>query len=156
MNINLTLIGQLLSFILFVWFTKKYVWTPIIAALEERKEKIAEGLAAGERGLHDQQRAKNRAAKRIRKGKKQAAEIINLAQKRAAEIVDEAKENARTEGEHILTTARSEIEQESNRAKEELRGQVAQLAVAGAEKILRREVNADAHSEIIDALAKQL
>jgi len=156
MNINLTLIGQLLAFIVFVWFTKKYVWTPIIAALEERKVKIAEGLAAGERGLHDQERAKNRAAKKIRKGKKQAAEIINLAQKRAAEIVDEAKESARTEGEHILTTARSEIEQESNRAREELRGQVAQLAVAGAEKILRREVDADAHSEIIDALAKQL
>lgn len=156
MNINLTLIGQLLAFILFVWFTKKYVWSPIIAALDERKEKIAEGLAAGERGLHDQELAKKRAAKRIRKGKKQAAEIINLAQKRAAEIVDEAKDSARTEGEHILTTARSEIEQESNRAREELRGQVGKLAVAGAEKILRREINADAHGEIIDTLAKQL
>ena len=156
MNINLTLIGQLLAFIVFVWFTKKYVWTPIIAALEERKAKIAEGLAAGERGQLEQERAEKRAVKRIREAKNEAAEIITLAQKRAAEIVDEAKENARTEGEHILTTARSEIEQESNRAREKLRGQVAVLAVAGAEKILRREVNADAHSEIIDALAKQL
>ncbi|MEN8213237.1 MAG: F0F1 ATP synthase subunit B [Pseudomonadota bacterium] len=156
MNINLTLIGQLLTFVVFVWFTKRYVWTPIIAALEERKAKIADGLAAGERGVHEQELAKNRAIEEIRKAKGQAAEIVNMAQKRAAEIVDEAKENAHTEGERILTTARSEIEQESNSAREALRGQVAELAVAGAEKILRREVNADAHGEIIDALAKQL
>jgi F-type H+-transporting ATPase subunit b len=156
MNINLTLIGQLLAFIVFVWFTKRYVWTPIIAALDERKAKIAEGLAAGERGAHEQQLAKQRAVEEIRKAKTQASEIINLAQKRAGEIIDEAKENARTEGEHILTTARSEIEQESNRAREDLRGRIGELAVAGAEKILRREIDAAAHSDIIDDLARQL
>ncbi len=156
MNINLTLIGQLLAFVVFVWFTKKFVWTPIIAALNERKAKIADGLAAAERGQHEQELAKERAVEELKKAKVQAAEIINLANKRASEIVDEAKENARTEGERILAAAQADIEQETNRARETLRGKVAELAVAGAEKILRREINADAHSEVLDAVAKQL
>ncbi len=156
MNINLTLIGQLLAFIVFVWFTKKYVWTPIIAALNERKAKIADGLAAAERGQHEQELAKERAVEELKKAKAQAAEIINLANKRANEIVDEAKENARAEGARILAAAQADIEQETNRARETLRGKVAELAVAGAEKILRREINADAHSEVLDTVAKQL
>ncbi|MDX1345718.1 MAG: F0F1 ATP synthase subunit B [Sedimenticolaceae bacterium] len=156
MNINLTLIGQLLAFVVFVWFTKKYVWTPIIAALNERKAKIADGLAAAERGQHEQELAKERAVEELKKAKAQAAEIINLANKRANEIVDEAKENARAEVERILAAAQADIEQETNRARETLRGKVAELAVAGAEKILRREINADAHSEVLDTVAKQL
>jgi F-type H+-transporting ATPase subunit b len=156
MNINLTLIGQLLAFIVFVWFTKKYVWTPIIAALNERKAKIADGLAAAERGQHEQELAKERAVEELKEAKAQAAEIINQANKRANEIVDEAKGNAKAEGQRILTAAQAEIEQDTNRAREELRGKVAQLAVSGAEKILRREINADAHSEVLDAVAKQL
>ncbi|MEJ2317396.1 MAG: F0F1 ATP synthase subunit B [Gammaproteobacteria bacterium] len=156
MNINLTLIGQLLAFVVFVWFTKKYVWTPIIAALNERKAKIADGLAAAERGQHEQELAKERAVEELKKAKAQAAEIINQANKRANEIVDEAKENARSEGERILAAAQADIEQETNRARETLRGKVAELAVSGAEKILRREINADAHSEVLDAVAKQL
>jgi F-type H+-transporting ATPase subunit b len=156
MNINLTLIGQLLAFVVFVWFTKKFVWTPIIAALNERKAKIADGLAAAERGQHEQELAKERAVEELKKAKAQAAEIINQANKRAGEIVDEAKENARSEGERILAAAQAEIEQETNRARETLRGKVAELAVSGAEKILRREINSDAHSEVLDAVAKQL
>lgn len=156
MNINLTLIGQLLAFVVFVWFTKKFVWTPIIAALNERKAKIADGLAAAERGQHEQELAKERAVEELKKAKAQAAEIINQANKRANEIVDEAKENARSEGERILAAAQADIEQETNRARETLRGKVAELAVAGAEKILRREINADAHSEVLDTVAKQL
>jgi F-type H+-transporting ATPase subunit b len=156
MNINLTLIGQLLAFVVFVWFTKKFVWTPIIAALNERKAKIADGLAAAERGQHEQELAKERAVEELKKAKAQAAEIINQANRRANEIVDEAKEDARTEGERILTAAQAEIEQETNRAREALRGKVAELAVSGAEKILRREINADAHSEVLDAVARQL
>ncbi|MGD1990692.1 MAG: F0F1 ATP synthase subunit B [Chromatiales bacterium] len=156
MNINLTLIGQLLAFVVFVWFTKKFVWTPIIAALNERKAKIADGLAAAERGQHEQELAKERAVEELKKAKAQAAEIINQANKRAGEIVDEAKENARSEGDRILAAAQAEIEQETNRARETLRGKVAELAVSGAEKILRREINSEAHSEVLDTVAKQL
>ncbi|MEJ2308351.1 MAG: F0F1 ATP synthase subunit B [Gammaproteobacteria bacterium] len=156
MNINLTLIGQLIAFVVFVWFTKKYVWTPIIAALNERKSRIADGLAAAERGQHEQELAKERAVDEIRKAKTQAAEIINQANKRANEIVDEAKEHAKVEGNRILAAAQAEIEQETNRAREALRGKVAELAVSGAEKILRREINADAHSEVLDTVARQL
>ena len=156
MNINLTLIGQLLAFVVFVWFTKTYVWTPIIAALETRKGKIADGLAAAERGQHEQELAKQRAAEALREAKTQAAEIVNQAHKRANEIVDEAKSDARVEGERILTAARADIDQELNRAREALRGKVAELAVTGAEKILRRELNAEAHSDILDGVANQI
>ena len=156
MNINLTLIGQLLTFVVFVWFTMKYVWTPIMGALEERRKGIAEGLAAGERGQHEQELAKERAKAVLHDAKAQASDIVGQAQKRAAEIVDEAKGNARVEGERILTAARSEIEQETNRAKEHLREKVAALAVVGAEKILRKEINADAHQDIVDSLAKEI
>ncbi len=156
MNINLTLIGQLLAFVLFVWFTKKYVWTPIIAALDARKGTIADGLAAAERGQHEQELAKKRSAEAMREAKVEAAEIVGMAQKRASEIIDEAKGDARGEGERILAAARAEIDQEANRAREALREKVSELAVAGAEKILRREINAEAHREILDGVAKQI
>jgi len=156
MNINLTLIGQLLSFVVFVWFTMKYVWTPIMGALEERRKGIADGLAAGERGQHEQELAKERAKELLQDAKSQAADIVAQAQKRAAGIIDEAKGSARTEGERLITAARAEIDQEVNRAREQLREQVAALAVAGAEKILRKEINAEAHQDIVDALAKEI
>ena len=156
MNINLTLIGQLLAFVVFVWFTKTYVWTPILAALETRKGKIADGLAAAERGQHEQELAKQRAAEALRDAKVEASEIINQAHRRANEIVDEAKGDARLEGERILTAARADIEQEANRTREALREKVAELALAGARKIVRREVDADAHREILDGVAKQI
>ncbi len=156
MNINLTLIGQLLSFMVFVWFTMKFVWTPIMGALEVRKKEIADGLAAAERGQHEQELAKERAKGVLHEAKAQAAEIVAQAQKRGAEIVDEAKGSARTEGERILTAAHAEIEQETNRAREQLRGKVAELAIAGAEKILKKEINAETHRDIVDGLAKEI
>ncbi len=156
MNINLTLLGQLITFAIFVWFTKKFVWTPILAALEERQKKIADGLAAADRGKHEQELAEQRAAERLHEAKAQAAEIISLAQKRAAEIVDEAKEDARAEGERILTAARAEIEQEANQAREELRKKIGSLVIAGAEKILRKEINADAHQKVIESIASEI
>ncbi|KRT54040.1 F0F1 ATP synthase subunit B [endosymbiont of Ridgeia piscesae] len=156
MNINLTLFGQLISFMVFVWFTMKYVWTPMMGALDARKKEIASGLAAAERGQHEQELAQERAKGALHEAKSQAAEIVTQAQKRAAEIVDEAKENARIEGDRILTAAQAEIEQETNRVREQLREKVAELAVAGAEKILRKEINADAHKDIVEALAKEI
>ncbi|MES9936277.1 MAG: F0F1 ATP synthase subunit B [Sedimenticola sp.] len=156
MNINLTLIGQLLSFVVFVWFTMKFVWTPIMGALETRRKEIADGLAAAERGQHEQELAQERAKDVLHEAKAQAGEIVAQAQKRASEIVDEAKDNARTEGERILTAAQAEIEQETNRAREHLREKVADLAVAGAEKILQKEINAAAHNDIVESLAKQI
>ncbi|MET0104686.1 MAG: F0F1 ATP synthase subunit B [Sedimenticola sp.] len=156
MNINLTLIGQLLSFVVFVWFTMKFVWTPIMGALETRRKEIADGLAAAERGQHEQELAQERAKDVLHEAKAQAGEIVAQAQKRASEIVDEAKDNARTEGERILTAAQAEIEQETNRAREHLREKVADLAVAGAEKILRKEIDAAAHNDIVESLAKQI
>lgn len=156
MNINLTLFGQLLSFALFVWFTMKFVWTPIMEALEARKKEIATGLAAAERGQHEQELAKERAKDVLREAKAQAAEIVSQSQRRAADIVDEAKTNARSEGERILTAAQQEIEQEINRARQQLREKIGELAVAGAEKILRKEINAEAHKDIVDALAKEI
>ena len=156
MNINLTLIGQLLTFVVFVWFTMKYVWTPIMGALEERSKGIADGLAAGERGQHERELAKERAKEVLHDAKGQASDILAQAQKRAAEIVDEAKGSARVEGDRILTAAKSVVEREVNRAREQLREKVAALAIVGAEKILRKEINAEAHQDIVNALAKEI
>jgi F-type H+-transporting ATPase subunit b len=156
MNINLTLIAQLISFAVFVWFTMKYVWPPMVKAMEDRKAKIADGLAAAERGVHEQELAKKAALEKLHEAKQQSAEIVSRAEKRAAEIVDEAKDQARVEGERLLTAARAEIEQEANKTREALRAKVAELAVLGAEKILRKEINADAHKDIVDSLAKQI
>jgi F-type H+-transporting ATPase subunit b len=156
MNINATLIGQSISFFVFVWFVMSYVWPPIMRALEARKAKIAEGLAAAERGKHERQLAQERATEVLHEAKQKAVEIVSQAQKRAGEIVEEAKGDARTEGERIKIAAKVEIEQEANRVREALREQVALLAVAGAEKVLRREIDAAAHRDVLDALAKQI
>lgn len=156
MNINLTLIAQLISFAVFVWFTMKYVWPPMIKAMEERKARIADGLAAAERGVHEKELAQQAALEKLHEAKQQSAEIVSRAEKRAAEIVDEAKDQARVEGERILTAAKAEIDQEANKAREALRTKVAELAVMGAEKILRKEINAEAHNDIVDSLAKQI
>ena len=156
MNINLTLIGQSITFVLFVWFCMKFIWPPIMAALDERRKKIADGLAAAERGTHEQELAQKRAAEVLHEAKQQAQDIISLAQKRGSEIVDEAKQLARDEGERLLTAARAEIEQEVNHAREELRGQVASLAIAGATKVLRREVDTAANEDLLKDLVSQL
>ena len=156
MNINLTLIGQLLTFVVFVWFTMKFVWTPIIGALEKRRTGIADGLAAAERGQHEQELAKGRVKEVLQDAKAHATDIVAQAQKRASEIVDEAKGHARVEGQRLLSAAEAEIEQETNRAREQLREKVAELAVAGAERILRKEIDVAAHSDIVQALGKEI
>lgn len=156
MNINATLIGQSIAFFIFVWFCMKYVWPPIMKALEERKAKIADGLAAAERGQHEQELAEKRAVEVIHEAKEQASEIIAQAQKRANEIVEEAKDNARAEGERLVAAANAEIEQEMNRAKEHLRGQVVSLSVAGASKVLSREIDEKAQEDLLKDLVAQI
>jgi F-type H+-transporting ATPase subunit b len=156
MNINLTLILQMISFAVFVWFCMKFVWPPIVNALEERKAKIAQGLAAAERGHKEQELGQHRATEIMKEAKSHAAEIVGQAQKRAAEIVDEAKQDAREEGARLVHAAQAEIDQQVNRAREELREKVAVLAVAAAEKILQKEVDPTAHTAIIEAFAKQI
>ncbi len=156
MNINLTLIGQSITFFVFVWFCMKFVWPPIVNALEERKQRIADGLAAAERGRHEQALAQKRATEVLHEAKGQAAEIVARAEKRAGEIVEEAKQDAKAEGERLIAAARAEIEQEVNRAKEALREQVAALALAGAEQVLQREIDAQAHRQVLDELVAQL
>jgi len=156
MNFNATLIGQSITFIVFVWFCMKFIWPPVMHALEERKKKIADGLAAAEHGKHEQELAKERAKEILREAKDQAGEIISRADKRAAEIVEEAKEDAREEGARLLTAARAEIDQEVNRAREVLRGKVVSIALAGAGKVLEREVDESAHGELLNKLAAEI
>jgi F-type H+-transporting ATPase subunit b len=155
-NINATLFGQMLTFIILVWFTMKFVWPPIIKALDERAKKIADGLAAAERGRQDLASAEQRAAQIERDARARAQELIAAAEKRAAGIVDEAKVQAKVEGDRIVAGAKAEIDQEAQRTKDELRRQVAALAVAGAEKILRREVDAKAHTDLLMGLEREL
>lgn len=156
MNINFTLIGQSITFAVFVWFCMKYVWPPIMNALEERKKRIADGLAAAERGAHEKELAEKRAAETLHEAKLMAQEIINQAQKRAAEIIDEAKENAKTEGARIVAAANAELEQDVNRAREHLRGQVVSLALAGASKVLKKEIDAKTNDALLEDLVAQL
>ncbi len=156
MNINATLLGQTLAFVFFVWFTMRFVWPPIMKALEDRKAKIAEGLAAAERGKHEQALAQERAKEVIHEAKQQASDILSQAQKRASEIVDEAKESAHQEGERLITAANAEIQQEANRAREQLREQLGALVVQGVEKILEKEINAQSHQTLIDKLATEI
>jgi F-type H+-transporting ATPase subunit b len=156
MNINATLLGQTIMFIMFVWFCMKFVWPPIMQALTERKKVIADGLAAGERGKHELELASRRASESMHEAKQKAAEVIVLAEKRASQIIEEAKGIAKEEGDRLVAGAKAEIDQEVNRARELLRQQVAELAVAGAEKILRREVDAKAHTELLTALKNEI
>ena len=156
MNLNATIIGQSIAFAFFVWFCMKYVWPPVVAILEERANKIAEGLHAADRAEQDLVLAQERSSEQIKKAKQEAAAIIDSANKRAAQIVDEAREQAREEGQRIIAGANAEIEQEISRAKQHLRGQVAALAVAGAEKILEKSVDQAANEEMLSKLASEL
>jgi F-type H+-transporting ATPase subunit b len=156
MNINLTLFLQMIAFAVFVWFCMKFVWPPIVHALAERKTKIAEGLAAAERGQHEQELGQQKALELMREAKTNASDIIAQAQKRYNDILDEAKREAQAEAARIKAAAHAEIEQETNRAREELRERMATLAVAAAEKILQKEINADVHKTLVDSFAKQI
>ncbi len=156
MNITVTLIGQMAAFVLLIWFVNKVLWGPLNALLTDRQKRIADGLAAAEKGKHELELSEKNAKEALHKAKLQAAEIIAQSEKRASEIVEESKTNARTEGERLITAAKSEIEQEVNRAKEQLRSQVAAIAAAGAEKILRREIDQQAHDDLFKELASQI
>ncbi len=156
MNINLTLFAQMITFAVFVWFCMKFIWPPIVKALADRKAKIAEGLAAAERGHQEKALGEQRALELMKEAKTKAADIIGQAQKRATEILEEAKTDARDEGSRLVAAAQAEIDRETNRAREELRERVTVLAMTAAEKILQREINADAHQAIVEDFAKQL
>jgi F-type H+-transporting ATPase subunit b len=155
-NLNLTLIGQMIAFICFVVFCMKYVWPPIIAAMQERADKIADGLAAADRASHDLELAQEKAVERLKEAKEEAAGIVESANKRAGQIVEEAKGTAVVESDRVKQSAQAEIEQEMNRAREQLRGQVAGLALSGAEKVLGSAIDQEAHAELVDKLAAEL
>lgn len=156
MNINLTLIGQMLAFVAFVLFCMKYVWPPILGAMQEREQKIADGLAAAEKAQQDLELAKEKSVERLREAKQEAAGIIDAANRRANQIVEEAKTAAVGEADRVKAAAQAEIEQERNRAREQLRGQVAALSVAGAERVLGASIDEKAHADMLDKLAAEL
>jgi F-type H+-transporting ATPase subunit b len=155
-SINATLIGQAIWFAMFIWITMKYVWPPLQKAMADRQAQIAEGLAAAERGKHEQELAGKRSADALRAAKEKSSELVAQAEKRAQQIIEEAKDNAKVEAAKVVAGAKSEIDQEVERAKQHLRERVAELAVAGAEKILRKEINPAAHAEMLVALKQDL
>jgi len=155
-NINLTLIGQIIAFAVFVAFCMKFVWPPLINAMQERAKKIADGLDAANRAERDLKLAQEKAGSQLREAKEQAAQIIEQANKRAGQIIDEAKESASQEGDRLKAAAQAEIDQEVNRAKETLRNQVSALAVAGASKILETSIDVEKHNELLNKLAEEL
>ena len=152
MNINLTLIGQLIAFIAFVAFCMRFVWPPIVAAMAERQQKITDGLAAADRASHDLELAQKNATAQMAEAKKEAAGIIESANKRAAALIDEAKAAAVVEADRVKAAASAEIEQERARAQEELMARVSQLAIQGAEKILAAEVDVEKHAAMLASL----
>ena len=156
MDINLTLVVQMLVFGAFVLFTMKFVWPPLSKALEERQDKIADGLAAAERGRRELELAQHRVKDEMKQAKVQASDIIEKANRRAAQIVEEAKDDARAEAQKLAKVAAEQITQEINRAKDTLRKQVATLAVAGAEKILMREIDEQANQALLNNLIEEI
>ena len=156
MNLNATLIAQLIVFLILVWFTVKYVWPPIAKALDERIDKIAEGLAAAERGKSDFEQAEKKVAELLTEGRSQVTEMVANAEKRAAQIVEDAKNQATIEAARITAQAKADADQEVNRVREALREQVAVLAVKGAEAILRREIHEAQHAKMLGTLKQEL
>ena len=156
MNFNFTLIGQLLAFILFVWFCMKYVWPPLLGVLEEREKEIADGLNAASEGRRELEEANVKREEILQDAKKEAADLVNQANQRANQLVEDAKTSAQEEAERIKISAQNDVAQGAKRAREELRAEVATLAVAGAEKILNSEIDEKKNSEILDELKKEL
>ena len=154
MSITITLFGQILTFIVLVWFIQKFLWGPITDMMEARSKRIADGLAASERGKHELELAEQRSAERLREAKQDASDIIVAANKRSHEIIEDAKEQGRVEGQRQIEVAVAEIEQEVNRIKEDLRRQFVNLTLATAEKILEREVDATAHDEFLNKMLR--
>jgi F-type H+-transporting ATPase subunit b len=156
MNLNLTLVAQAITFTVFIWVTVKFIWPYMLRAIEARQKTIADGLAAAEQGKRSLEVSSRQADEEVKTARERAAEVLAQAERRAAQMVEEAKNAAREEGNREKAAAKAEIEQEVTRAREHLRDHVASLAVAGAERILRREVDAKAHAELLDAIKKQL
>ena len=156
MNINLTLLMQAAAFAAFIWFTAKFVWPPLMRAIDMRQKQIADGLAAGEQGRQSLASTEKRIADMMTEAKTRSSEIIAQGDKLKTETIEAAKAQAKAEADRILAGAKSEIEQEVMRAKEALRDQVADLAVAGAAKILKREVDAKAHADLLAAIRQRL
>lgn len=156
MNINATIIGQMLSFLLFVAFCMKFVWPAIISAMAEREKRIADGLENADKAGRDLELAKEEIARKLRTAKEEAAAIVDQANKRAGQIVEEAKELAREEGDRLKLAAQAEIDREKNRAREELRKQVAALVLTGAERVLEVSIDANQHASMLDKLAAEL
>ncbi len=156
MDINMTLIGQSVAMIIFVWFCMNFIWPPIMNAIEERQTQIADGLAAGERGQQSLEKAKAEAEDIVGDARKQATTIVDQAHAWANEITAQGKAEGAKERERQMAAALAELEQETNRAREELRGQVSAIAVASAEKILQREIDSKAHEDILSKLAAEL
>ncbi len=156
MSINATLIGQMITFALLVWFTMKYIWPPLFDSLEERRKKIAEGLAQAEKGQEEMRLAEKKAKGVLKEAKEQSSEIVSLAQKRANELVEESKDAAKKEGDRMILVAQAQIEQEMQKAREDLRQEVARLAMTAAEQILGAEIDQAKHQEIISKVSNQL
>ena len=156
MNLNLTLLAQALVFASFIWFTAKFIWPPLLRAIEARQKTIADGLAAADQGRRSLEQSTRQAEDAVSQARGRASEILAQAEKRAAQLVDEARSAAKEEGNREKAAAKAEIAQEASRAREQLRDQVAALAVAGAEKILRREVDAKAHADLLEAIKRDL
>jgi F-type H+-transporting ATPase subunit b len=156
MNLNLTLFAQAATFALFIWFTVKFVWPPLLRAIETRQKTIADGLAAAERGRSSLADAQKQTDVLLREARARAQEIVAAAEKAASQRIEESKQQAKSEGERLVAAAHSQIHQEVQAAKQQLREQVANLAVQGAEKILRREVDAKAHADMLNQLKAQL
>jgi len=155
-NVTLTLIGQMGTFAVLVWFVMRFLWEPVMKMMEDRKKRIADGLAAAERGQHEKELAEKHAKEVLHDAKEQAKEVIAQAQRRGDEIVEEAKDEARSEGDRLITAAQAEIEHQMNQAREKLRKDVVSLAMEGAEQVLMREVDASAHDEALEKLAAKL
>jgi F-type H+-transporting ATPase subunit b len=156
MNPNITLLGQMISFAILIWFTVKFIWPPLMKAIEERQQKIAEGLAAADNAQKNLAQAQDRVAEELKAARAKANEIIEQAHQRANQIIEAAKNEAIAEGQRQKALAQSEIEAAANRAREDLRRQVSVLAVTGAEKLLRREIDAAAHKVLLDELAAEI
>ena len=152
----MTLLGQMISFAILIWFTVKFIWPPLMAAIEERQQKIAEGLAAADNAQKNLAQAQDKVNEELKAARSKANEIIDQAHQRANQLIDAAKADAIAEGNRQRALAEAEIEAAANRAKEDLRKQVSALAVSGAEKLLKREIDANAHKALIDDLAAQL
>jgi len=155
-NINLSLFGQMITFVIFVWITKRFIWPPLIKALKDRQAKIADGLAAAEMGHLELSRAKEQIAIELKGSREQGASLVLEAKKQADVIVDHARQQAHDEGQRIIQQAHAEVEQMVLQAKESLRSQVASIAMAGAEKILGRSIDAGIHQNMLDKLAQEI